>query len=243
MVELSVVVPAYEEEKRLPAAFDEMLPYLRKFPGEWELLIVDDGSKDGTAALVEAWSKKEPRIRLVRLPENKGKGAAVREGMLAAEGAWRLFRDADSSTEMAELDKFLPIARAGADAVIASRRVETASIARRQKPLRELMGKGFTMLCRILLVWEIRDYTCGFKLFSAKASKEIFSRQTLNRWAFDAEILYLAKNLGYKIVQQPVTWKDEEGSKVRMLKDAIRSFVEILQVLATSWSGGYKFPR
>lgn len=239
---LSVVVPAYEEEKRLPAAFDEMLPYLRTFPEPWELVIVDDGSKDGTAALVEAWSRKEPRIRLVRLPRNQGKGAAVREGMLAAKGDWRLFRDADSSTAMSELEKFLPL-MVGADVVIASRRVAHSNIARHQAPLRELMGKGFTMICRLLLVWEIRDYTCGFKLFSARAAQEIFSRQRLERWAFDAEILYLAKRLGYKIVQQPVTWQDEEGSKVRLARDAVNSFFEILQVLLTAWTGGYDAPR
>lgn len=240
---LSVVVPAYEEEKRLPAAFDEILPYLRKLPETWELLIVDDGSKDGTAALVEEWARREPRIRLVRLPVNRGKGAAVRAGMLAARGQYRLFRDADSSTGMAELAEFLPLARAGADVVIASRRVERANIARHQNPLREKLGQGFTLLCRLLLVWEVRDFTCGFKLFSARAARDIFSLQRLDRWAFDAEILYIAKKLGYRITQQPVTWKDEEGSKVRLLRDAINSFLEIVEVLLTSWTGGYHASR
>lgn len=240
---LSVVVPAYDEEKRLPAAFAEMLPFLTAFPETWELLVVDDGSRDGTAALVEDWSRREPRVRLLRLPKNRGKGAAVREGMLAAKGRYRLFRDADSSTAMKELEIFLEKLRAGSDVVIASRRSERSRIARRQEQLREALGRGFTVLCRALLVWEVRDYTCGFKTFSAEAAEAIFSRQRLDGWAYDAEILYLAKRLGYPIVQMPVTWRHEEGSKVRMLRDVLRSLRDILQILVTAHTGGYRLPR
>ncbi|MBI4376071.1 MAG: glycosyltransferase family 2 protein [Elusimicrobia bacterium] len=237
---LSVVVPVYNEERRLSAGLEEILAYLGQFPESWELVLVDDGSRDATAHMALQWSRREPRIRLERLPRNQGKGAAVRAGMLAARGRFRLFRDIDSSTEMGELDGFLPHLRAGAPIVIGSRNARDSRIVRRQMRLREWFGKGFVLLCRLLLVWEVRDFTCGFKCFSAQAAEAIFPLQRVHRWAFDAEILFLAKKLDFPILQSPVTWKDEAGSKVRILRDVVCSLWEIFRIKLNDWTGAYR---
>lgn len=242
-VSVSVVIPVYNEERRLAPSLDEVLSYLRAAGRPWELLVVDDGSSDGTAALVEARAAGEPGLRLLRLGRNRGKGAAVRAGMLAATGEIRLFRDADSSTSIEHLELFLKEFEKGSDVVIGSRRVPGVKVLRHQPLLRERLGQGFTLLSRALLVWEVRDFTCGFKAFSAKASEEVFSRQLIERWSFDSEILYIASRLGLRISQVPVTWTDDPASKVRLSRDVVGSFVELLRILANSWRGAYRFKQ
>lgn len=239
---LSIVIPVYNEQDRLSRALEEVVGYLRGFGKPWEIVIVDDGSRDKTPELAELWARREPNIHLLRLPANAGKGAAVKAGMLRAQGRCRLFRDADSSTEMTELPAFLKLLENGAHVAIGSRRVVGAGITLRQAWLRESLGKGFVLLCRFLLVWEVRDFTCGFKCFSAQACADIFPRQKINRWAFDAEILFLAKKLGYAINQIPVTWKDEPGSKVRVFWDVLRSLREVGQVVLNNLLGAYDIP-
>lgn len=237
---LSVVIPVYNEEKRLAPSLEEVLTFLKGFGRPSEVVVVDDGSADKTAALVLARAKTEPMLRLVRLPANRGKGAAVRAGMLEARGKIRLFRDADSSTGMEHVAPFLAQFERGADVVIGSRRVAGAKFVRRQPLPRELLGRGFTFLCRALLVWEVRDFTCGFKAFTDRAATEVFSRQLVDRWSFDAEIMFLAGALGFKIAQVPVTWKDDEGTKVRLARDVAGSFAEIGAILANRLRGAYR---
>ncbi|OGR86806.1 MAG: hypothetical protein A3J74_06420 [Elusimicrobia bacterium RIFCSPHIGHO2_02_FULL_57_9] len=236
---LSVVLPIYNEQERLSGALQEVVGYLLDFPESWEIVIVDDGSRDKSGELVGQWMQREPNIKFLRLARNQGKGAAVKAGMLHATGRYRLFRDADSSTQMRELPAFLRLLENGAHVVIGSRRVKGAGIIRHQALLRESLGKGFVLLCRFLLVWEVRDFTCGFKCFSAQAAQDIFSRQTINRWAFDAEILFLANKLGYPIAQVPVIWKDEPGSKVRVFWAVLRSLRELGQVVFNNLTGAY----
>lgn len=237
---LSVVIPVYNEEKRLAPSLDEVLSFLKTFGKPAEVVVVDDGSKDKTADLVRARAKTEPMLRLVQLPANRGKGAAVRAGMLDAKGEIRLFRDADSSTGMDHLAAFLSEFEKGADVVIGSRRVAGAKFVRRQPLPRELLGRGFTFMCRALLVWQVRDFTCGFKAFRDRAAVEVFSRQLVDRWSFDAEIMYLAHALGLKISQVPVTWKDDEGTKVRLARDVFGSFAEIGQIVLNRLRGSYR---
>ncbi len=237
---LSVVIPVYNEEKRLGPPLEDVLAYLTRLGKPWEVVVVDDGSSDGTVALVRARAASEPRLRLVSLGKNRGKGAAVREGMLAAAGRIRLFRDADSSTPMDELPRFLAEFERGADVVIGSRRVTGATVVRHQPKLREWLGRGFTLLSRALLVWEVRDFTCGFKAFTGEAAEAVFSRQTLERWSFDGEILVIAHKLGLRIAQVGVRWTDEAGSKVRLLRDVVGSFRELLLILARRARGVYR---
>lgn len=238
-MDLSIVIPVYNEESRLTRALDDVLGWLKGRKESWEIVIVDDGSQDKTGDVVRAWMEGEPRIRFTRLPVNMGKGEAVRVGMLQAQGRIRLFRDSDLSTRQAELDRFLPYFEKGADVVIGSRRVPGATTELPQALPRRLLGMGFTRLCRLLILDEVYDYTCGFKCFSARASLAVFPKQRVQRWAFDAEILYLAKKAGFAIHQIPVTWRDEPGSKVRLSSDVFRSFLDMVRVRVNDLRGLY----
>lgn len=240
MIDLSVVIPAYNEERRLGPVFDEALAYLRAGRESWEVVVADDGSTDGTVRLVEERAAAEPRIRLVRLGENRGKGAAVRAGMLAAKGRWRLFRDADRSTAMAEFDKFRPLLEKGSQVVIASRHVPGSSLPEPQPLARRLFGRGFILLSRLMILYEIRDFTCGFKCFTAEAAEAVFPKQRIERWAFDAELLFLARKAGLAIEQVPVTWRDEPGSKVRIGLDVARSLYEMALIRLNDLRGLYR---
>lgn len=240
---LSVVIPVYNEESRIIQSLEDIFSYLRSLAMSWEVLIVDDGSHDRTAEIIEQWIKNHHQLMLIRLPQNCGKGAAIRQGMLKAQGRYRLFRDADVSTAMAEFDRFRPILENGTPIVIGSRKMAGAKNMRRQPWLRETLGKGFTLLSRLLFVWEVSDYTCGFKCFSAKAAEDIFSRQKICRWAFDSEIVFLAKNLGYPIAQLPITWTNDPGTKVRLIVDVLNSFFEIICIRLNYLRGLYRIPQ
>ncbi|MBI4056805.1 MAG: glycosyltransferase family 2 protein [Elusimicrobia bacterium] len=240
---LSVVIPVYNEQDRIEPALQDTFSYLAGLREPWEVWVVNDGSQDRTVEIVKAWMKRQPGLQLIDMPINRGKGVAVREGMLHARGRYRLFRDADISTKMRELDRFRPYWERGVEVLVGCRKMPGAHVVRHQPFFREMMGKGFTWLCRFLLVWDILDYTCGFKCFSEKATRDIFSRQKIRRWAYDAEILFLAQKMGYHIAQIPVTWADDSGTKVRIWLDALRSFVEILRIRFNSAYGLYHFPR
>jgi glycosyltransferase involved in cell wall biosynthesis len=239
---LSVVIPAFNEALRLPDALKDTLDYLGAAPESWEIIIVDDGSKDGSWQTVQSWMRDNPLIRGIRLERNQGKGAAVRAGVLAARGRHIVFRDSDLSTPMREFDKFRPELARGTGVVIGSRRVPGANLVRRQPWLREALGKCFTAICRSLLVPRVRDYTCGFKAFSASAAREIFSRQAVSGWGFDAELIFLADRLGYDIAQVPVSWTDDRRSKVRLWLVPLRTLAEIAQIRVNALFGRYRLP-
>jgi dolichyl-phosphate beta-glucosyltransferase len=223
---LSVVIPAFNEESRLGPTLERVRAHLAARGGELEIIVVDDGSTDGTAAVARAAGAPG---RVIELGRNRGKGAAVRAGMLAATGARILFSDADLATPIDELAKLEGHLDAGYDIAIASRALAQSDIRVRQHPIRELMGRTFNVVVRSLLLGGIRDTQCGFKLFTAAAAHDLFGRATLDGFAFDVEILHLARNR-YRIAEVPVVWRHVEESKVSPGTDAARMFLDLVRL-------------
>ena len=202
---LSVIIPCYNEEKRIAKTLEAIYCFLREKPYTWEILVIDNGSTDGTRQLVEEYADQIKNLRLV-VHSSHGKGWAVKQGMLEAQGEYRLFTDADNSTDITQLDKLLPYATHGADVVISSRKKEGAVITEKQPFYRVWLGKLFPLLVRILVpsLSDIKDTQNGFKAFSARAAESIFRRQQVKAWAFDVELLVIARDLGFKIAEFPV---------------------------------------
>ena len=236
---LSVVIPAYNETARIGRTIPVLLTYLHGLDYAYELLIVDDGSSDGTGDMARQAVSGEPRARVLEEPRNRGKGHAVRVGMLAAEGQFVLFCDADLSTPPEELEKFWPWLDSGYEVVIGSRKMAGANISRRQPLWRESLGKGFTWLTNVIAAPGISDVTCGFKCFSREATQTLFSLSVIDDWSFDAEVLFIAQRLGYRTKEVPVSWHDEPGTKVRLWKDAIRSLLGLAKIRANFLRGCY----
>jgi glycosyltransferase involved in cell wall biosynthesis len=213
---LSVVIPAYNEERRLPATLADVIAWLSRQQFPSEIVVVDDGSTDGTAAAVKQMTG--PLVRLVRHPdgENHGKGASVRLGMLEARGDCRLFMDADNSTTCDQAAAFFPYLQEGFDVVIGSRDVPGAVIPVRQPWYKAWAGDLGNLFIRAAAVPGIYDTQAGFKLFTRRAAEDIFSRLTLTRWAFDVEVLAIARRRGYRIKEVPITWRNDPQSKVRL---------------------------
>jgi dolichyl-phosphate beta-glucosyltransferase len=221
---LSVVIPAYNEEARLGPTVERVRGFLATRKSDTELLVVDDGSKDRTVEVARAAG-----ARVIEQPKNLGKGAAVRTGMLAATGARILFSDADLATPIEELAALEHELDNGFDIAIASRAVAGSDIQVRQHWMRESMGRGFNLIVRALLLGGIKDTQCGFKLFTAAAAKDLFGRATIDGFAFDVEILWLARSR-YRIAEVPVVWRHVEESKVSPGSDAARMFRDIIKL-------------
>jgi len=227
---VSIVIPAYNEEERLPGFLATVRDYLaRRSDIPMEVLVVDDGSRDRTAALVEETATGFPALRLVRQVPNQGKGAAVRRGILEAAGEFILFADADGATPIAELDRLLP-ATERAEIVIGSRKARSAEVVRQREGLRDLMGNVFYTLVNLFAVPGIRDTQCGFKMFRRDAARRLFSIAEEKGWAFDVEVLFLAQLVGYSIAEVAVNWQAIEGSKVNPFRDAIKMFAAIFRI-------------
>lgn len=224
---LSIIIPIYNEQKRL-YKITQVYQFLNQAHFTHEIILIDDGSQDNTLKKLNELSKKF-KFHLISYQKNKGKGFAVKEGMLAATGRYRLFIDIDLSTPIEELNKFFPYFGKH-DIIIGSRKKKGAKIFTHQPKLREELGKGFTKLSQITLGLTISDFTCGFKCFSTKAAKQIFSRQKLDRWGFDSEILFLAKRLGFKVKEVPVSWSNDPNTKVKFPQDLIRSLLDLLRI-------------
>lgn len=228
MPSLSVVIPAYNEEKRLSPTLDAVLAFLREQKFDFaELLVVDDGSRDSTAAIVERYASSASEIRLLRNPGNRGKGYSVRHGMLEARAGWILYTDADLSAPIAEFEKLFAAAVAqNARVAIGSRALDRSLVGVHQSAFRELSGRAFNLVMRIVTGLPFRDTQCGFKLFERSAAREIFSRQKLDGFSFDVEDLVIAKSLGIKAIEVPVVWNNVEGTKVSMFT-GIQSFADL----------------
>lgn len=225
----SVIIPAFNEAVRLPLYLDEVVGYFDGRGEPYEVLVVDDGSTDDTAARVERLTRLQPRVRLLRLGRNAGKGAAVRRGMLAVSGRWRLFADADGATPIAELKRLEPALAAGADLAIGSRVLPDPSVSVVAQPHRVRAGRVFNWLVARLGLRAVADSQCGFKAFTAAAAERLFSRLGTDGFGFDVELLLLAQALGYRIVEVPVNWTDQPGSKVTVLKDGPRMLWQIVR--------------
>jgi glycosyltransferase involved in cell wall biosynthesis len=242
-MELSVVIPAYNEEKRLGRTFDVIIAFLQKTGREWEIVVHDDGSKDGTVELVRRYSARHPTIRVNLGGANRGKGYAVKHGMLQAKGDWRLLTDADLSTPMEEFDKLWPWTQKGFPVVIGSRKIAGAQIEVRQPWIRQRMGLAYSYICKTFLATPVLDFTCGFKIFRGDTAQEVFSRSIIDRWGYDSEVLFIAHRLGYKIKEVPVVWRHDTESKVRLGSDTLSSAKELLAIRWNAIRGKYKFSR
>lgn len=227
--ELSIIIPAYNEEKRVPRALERIGNYLaaRKLPAE--VIVVDDGSEDATASIVEGWRAQLPGLRLVSNRRNRGKGYSVRHGMLEARGRVTLFTDADLSAPIEEADKLLA-ALDGHDVAIGSRGVDRSLIAVHQSRLRELAGICFNLLVRAVTGLPFADTQCGFKAFVRERARIVFEQQRTERFGFDPEILFLAKRHGLRIVEVPVRWAHDPLTKVDVLRDGARMLRDLLGI-------------
>ena len=229
VAELAVVVPAYNEAARLGPTVTAIKAYLDGRGLDWQLIVADDGSSDGTIAVAEAAAAGSPRVRVISLGQNRGKGAAVRAGVLASRAHRVLFSDADLATPIEELAKLEAALAGGADIAIGSRALAGSDIRVRQHPARELMGRTFNTLVRALVMNGIKDTQCGFKLFTAAAARDLFSRATIDGFAFDVELLWLARGR-YRIAEVPVVWRHVAESKVSPGIDAARMLLDIIKL-------------
>jgi glycosyltransferase involved in cell wall biosynthesis len=241
---LSIVIPAYNEERRLPSTLDVVFAWLDRSPfPDTEILVVDDGSTDGTAVLVEGRMVQESRLRLIRNPGNRGKGYAVRHGMLEARGEWILFSDADLSAPIEELPRLLSAAQEGiADIAIGSRALDRSLIGVHQSAWREWSGIFFNRIMRLATGLPFADTQCGFKLYHREAARRIFPLQRLDGFSFDVEDLFVAKSLGIATLEVPVHWNNVEGTKVGMTQ-GIASFLDLLRIRWYSAQGLYSEER
>ena len=231
-IELSIVIPAYDEQDRIEATLERTLAYVSERYPRSEVLVVDDGSRDQTAARVEKMAERNDRLRCLRQPANRGKGAAVRAGVLASRGEKVLFMDADLATPIEEIEKLEPFLAEGYDVAIGSRGLRESDIRQRQPFPRELMGRTFNVIVRTLLLGGFSDTQCGFKLFTRDAAHDLFQAQTLDGFSFDVEVLLLAKERGYRIREVPVVWYHAPNSKVSPVTDASRMFVDLVRLRA-----------
>ena len=226
---ISIVIPAYNEAERLPASLDRIAAYLQAQEIEAEVIVVDDGSSDGTADLVRARMAGWPRLRLASAGRNQGKGAAVRLGMLEATGDYRLFTDADLSVPIDDLEKLLLPLRKCYGVAIASRGLRASDVQLRQPWPREMMGKLFNKLVRIVVLRGIRDTQCGFKAFTAEAALKVFAPLQTSGFGFDVEVLVRARAAGFKIAEVPTRWINSPQTKVRPLL-GLKAFLDVLAI-------------
>jgi len=233
---LSLILPAYNEEGIIKETLNRILNFLSEKKYTWEIIVVDDGSSDRTGGIVRSYKGKG--VTLATLKVNRGKGAAIRAGVEKSKGKFIIFSDADLSVSIKNVDQFLKGLKKN-DVVIGSRRVLGAQIVIHQPWLRENLGRGYTQLTRLVTGVKISDFTCGFKGFKRAAALKIFKRTLIDRWAYDSEILFVAKKLGYEIAEIPIAWKNREDTRVNLADAIITSFIDLLKVRVYNILGKY----
>lgn len=231
--ELSVVIPAYNEERRLPVTLAAVLPWLEARGPSFELILVDDGSQDGTLALMREWAGKHPAVRVVAQSPNRGKGRALAEGVKVACGRLVLVSDADFSTPITELGKLEEAISAGADIAIGSRAKRGARIEHSQPFYRVLMGKTFNLVVQALILPGLWDTQCGFKLFRSEAAHDLFAALTTDRFGYDVDVLYRARRRRLRIAELPVRWINSPETKVNAVRDSSQMLKDILRLRFT----------
>jgi len=235
----SIVIPAYNESARLGATLEKVLAYVRAQGWSAEVIVVNDGSRDNTAEIVCAFAEKDPILRLVENPGNRGKGYSVRNGMLNARGRLVLFTDADLSSPIEEAPKLFKAIEDGADIAIGSRWLRAELQTQRQPLHRQLFGRIFNLMLRASLGLQFADTQCGFKAFRQAAAQAIFPLQKIERWGFDPEILFLARKFGFKVKEVPVAWGHSGGTRINPVVDGSRMFQEMLRVRWYDLTGKY----
>ncbi|HEX5386787.1 MAG TPA: dolichyl-phosphate beta-glucosyltransferase [Gemmatimonadales bacterium] len=242
-IAVSVVVPAYNEEGRLEPTVREIAEYFRASGRSIECIVVDDGSRDGTSGVAAALAAEFPEVRLIRLAENRGKGYAVRSGMVNARGALVLFTDADGATPIAELERLEAAVAAGADVAIGSRGLAGAGVTVRARTYRRWIGRAFHLLVRLLATGKYVDTQCGFKLFRGEVAHDLFSRMRTAGFGFDVELLVMAEQRGYAVAEVPVNWTHRAGSKVNLASDCLAMAWDVARVRARCLRGNYRTPH
>jgi dolichyl-phosphate beta-glucosyltransferase len=238
-MDLSIIIPAYNEEKRLGKTLDKIQDFLKSQFLSAEVIVVDDGSRDATAGLVRERQGTWPELKLIENGQNRGKGFSVREGILAAQGKRILFSDADLSTAIEEYEKLADYLIDGTQVVIASRDVEGSRVQVHQAWYRETMGKIFNKIIRLITRLPFQDTQCGFKLFTREAAHKIFPKLRITHYAFDVETLWIAKKYGFKTEEVPVRWVNDPASRVDPIRDASRMLWDVLKIRWNDFRGRY----
>lgn len=238
---LSVVIPAYNEAHRLPKTLDQVHIFLEAQPYSYEIIVVENGSQDGTLEIARGYQKTHPTVLAIH-EDQRGKGNAVRRGMLSARGEYRFMADADLSMPIAEVNRFLPPQLNGYDIAIGSR--EAAGSIRYDEPqYRHFGGRLINLLIRLLALPGLYDTQCGFKCFRAEIADDLFHNQTMTGWSFDIELLYIARLRGYRVVEIPIPWYYRTESKVHVVKDSLRMIADILLIRRNARQGVYARPQ
>jgi len=236
-MQISVVIPAYNEAKRIEPTLKKIMAFLGSRFNKYEIIVVDDCSKDNTSKVVARFKNKN--LRVLRNKKNKGKGFSVKRGILNSKYSLVLFSDSDLATPIEELDKFMKLIKKY-DIVIASRNLKESDIRIKQPFFRQFMGKTFPLLVNLITGVGFKDTQCGFKLFKTKIAKKIVKQQTFERFSFDVEILFIARKMGCKIKEAPVVWIDQEGSTVSPIKDSFKMLIDLFKIRFNDLRGKYK---
>jgi dolichyl-phosphate beta-glucosyltransferase len=241
--DLSIVIPAFNEEARLEPTLCSYLDYCRGTQRSVEIIVVDDGSRDETSGVVEHLAEAYPELRLIRLAENRGKGYAVRSGVVNARGNLVLFADADGATPLGEVVRLEQAVSAGADIAIGSRVLDTDGVTVKARFYRRVMGRAFHRLVETLTVRDVKDTQCGFKLFRGQVAHDLFSRMRMNGFSFDVEVLMMAQRRGYRVAEVPVNWTHQPGSKVNLVLDSARMARDLFVIRGRYLRGEYTLPH
>jgi dolichyl-phosphate beta-glucosyltransferase len=241
--DLSIVVPAYNEEARIAPTVRDIVAYCRRQARAFELIVVDDGSRDGTTNVGRSLSEEFPEVRLIRLAANHGKGYAVRSGIINSVGRIILFADADGATPISEIERLESALTGGADIAVGSRALRASGVQVQAKFYRHLIGRTFHRLVEWLTDCGVKDTQCGFKLFDSRVAQDLFSRMRMNGYSFDVEVLIMARRLGYRVAEVPVNWTHMPGSKVRLTVDSFLMAADLFRIRAHCLRGEYEIPH
>ncbi len=236
---ISIVIPAYNESARIGKALGEVLRCVHERDWHAEVLVVDDGSTDHTAAIVQEMAEVHPEVRLLCNPENRGKGFSVRQGVLHAVGEMVMFTDADLSAPMEEAERLFEALRQGADIAIGSRWLDRKRQTLKQPLYRQFFGRCFNAITRLVMGLPFADTQCGFKALHRPVAQTIFQLQRIERWGFDPELLFIALKRGYSVREVPVTWGHDERSRLSYLKDGVKMLEEIAYIRWEAFAGAY----